>query len=89
MPMQNSDKLKAESQEQGHCVVSCHADIVAGLYYVYKALIPECATLGIKISQTSKANISCRIDQLKGFRNKAVSEEKMLAISKCFSTDGT
>ncbi len=74
-PIISYPQLQQESRQQQHCVVSYHQDIAQGAYFVYRVLKPERATLGIKIKHTANNQLTLTIDQLRGYRNKAVTPE--------------
>jgi len=80
--------LIEEGKQQHHCVAVYDEDIIKGRYYVYQVLAPERATLGITIKkqqqgQSQQPKIS--IDQLKGYHNKAVSQETKEAVMLWFN----
>ncbi len=90
IPITNTNRLFEESKRQHHCVAAYDEEIIRGEYYVYQILAPERATLGIKIKrrlllQQNDQQPSLKIDQLKGYRNKAVSKETKEAVMLWFS----
>jgi len=90
IPITNTNMLLEESKLQHHCVAAYDEDIIRGEYYVYQILAPERATLGIKIKrrlllQQKGEQPNLKIDQLKGYRNKAVSKETKEAVMLWFS----
>ena len=58
--IKDNHTLMLEGRTQHHCVASYEKSIRSGEYYVYKVLIPERATLGLKV----KKNSPVVIDQL-------------------------
>ncbi len=75
IPLTNYAGLLEESQTQEHCVASYYSMIIYGSYYVYRILKPERATLGVNIHKSSRGIPVINLDQLKGWRNKAVGDE--------------
>jgi len=94
IPITNRDQLLEEAKQQHHCVAAYDESIIHGDYYVYQILAPERATLGIKIKQPPSSQQQyqqknqhqpkLKIDQLKGYRNTAVSKETKDAVLTWF-----
>jgi len=76
VPITSKGSLFNEAVSQHHCVKIFHKEILEGSYYVYKILIPERATLGLRITSGQKP----QIDQLVLERNKNVSAETELIV---------
>jgi len=89
IPITNTNMLLEESKLQHHCVAAYDEEIIQGDYYVYQILAPERATLGIKVKrrllQQKGEQPNLKIDQLKGYRNKAVSRETKEAVMLWFN----
>jgi len=76
VPITSKGSLFNEAVSQHHCVMIFHKEILEGSYYVYKILIPERATLGLRIESGQKP----QIDQLVLERNESVSAETKLIV---------
>jgi len=71
IPITGSRGLAIEGTRQHHCVRGYEQKIVDGNYYVYKVIVPERATLGLKLHKNSAPTV----DQLTMTCNGAVSKE--------------
>lgn len=78
IPITNQRGLFNEAVSQHHCVMIYHKEILEGSYYVYKVLLPERATLGLRIKSGQKP----RIDQLVLDQNGIVSPETKLMVER-------
>jgi hypothetical protein len=75
--------LLAEGQSQRHCVAIYHERVLANRYYVYQVLEPERCTLGLALFSGQPP----RLDQLKGERNREVSDETRHAVQSWLYLD--
>jgi hypothetical protein len=71
IPINTSHELALEGKEQQHCIRSYHQHIVDGVYYVYRVIHPERATLGI----LNLGDGTLVIDGLTLKRNQEVSDD--------------
>ena len=75
-PIRTYRALLEEGRTQRHCVAAYHERIMAGHYYVYQVLQPERCTLGLMLTPGQPP----RMDQLKGVRNRVVSDATRHAV---------
>lgn len=84
VPILSRRELADEGLEQQHCVLSYHAEIRSGRYWVYRVLEPERCTLGLILTP----GIKPRMDQLKGYRNGTVRPETRTAVQAWLAGSG-
>jgi len=70
IPILNHKELMLEGREMRHCISSYHNRVFDGLYYVFKILEPERATIGLHIR-----NGKIAVDQIRLKCNQIPSEE--------------
>jgi len=78
IPITGSQDLAREGQEQHHCVRGYEGMIKDGNYYVYKILLPERATLGLRLHKNGPPTI----DQLLLSCNENVSRKTRKQVKK-------
>lgn len=77
VPLTTPGQLADEGRTMRHCVASYVDDVVEGRCFIYRVLAPERATVSL-----APGHHGWRIDEAKGFANKAIRRETWAALEE-------
>lgn len=81
-PINNYRQLREEGEQMNHCIAIYHPKIQRGRYVAFRMTHPERLTIGI--CQGDISHFSYRIDQIKGYKNAAPSEQSLNMVYQWF-----
>lgn len=84
IPIRNNIELMIEGKKQRHCVASYENAVMDGVYYVYRLLEPERATVGLNI----RSDDSVFVNQIKLVCNGTASNETKQVIADWIKNRG-